>query len=80
MFTTISECLNHAVVVLHGFLIHEILTLDFMFFLGLQIIFTLDEVSFIQNLVFYIEEAYRTPVRLWFKENSRQYIPYQENF
>ncbi|XP_028397532.1 phosphorylase b kinase regulatory subunit alpha, liver isoform-like [Dendronephthya gigantea] len=28
---------------------------------GLQIIFTLDEVSFIQNLVFYIEEAYRTP-------------------
>ena len=29
---------------------------------GLQIIFTLDEVSFIQNLVFYIEEAYRIPV------------------
>lgn len=29
---------------------------------GLQIIFTLDEVAFIQNLVFYIEEAYRIPV------------------
>ncbi|XP_014680780.1 PREDICTED: probable phosphorylase b kinase regulatory subunit alpha isoform X2 [Priapulus caudatus] len=28
---------------------------------GLQIIFTLDEVSFIQNLVFYIEAAYRIP-------------------
>jgi phosphorylase kinase alpha/beta subunit len=28
---------------------------------GLQIIFSLDEVSFIQNLVFYIESAYRTP-------------------
>ncbi|XP_065885747.1 phosphorylase b kinase regulatory subunit alpha, liver isoform-like [Dysidea avara] len=28
---------------------------------GLQIVFTLDEVSFIQNLVFYIESAYVTP-------------------
>ncbi|XP_066286404.1 phosphorylase b kinase regulatory subunit alpha, skeletal muscle isoform-like isoform X4 [Branchiostoma lanceolatum] len=28
---------------------------------GLQIIFTLDEVAFIQNLVFYVESAYRTP-------------------
>ncbi|XP_062513812.1 phosphorylase b kinase regulatory subunit alpha, skeletal muscle isoform-like [Corticium candelabrum] len=28
---------------------------------GLQIIFSLDEVSFVQNLVFYIESAYRTP-------------------
>ena len=28
---------------------------------GLKIIFTLDEVAFIQNLVFYIETAYRTP-------------------
>lgn len=28
---------------------------------GLQIIFTLDEVAFIQNLVFYIECAYVTP-------------------
>ena len=31
-------------------------------FSGLQIIFTLDEVAFIQNLVFYIESAYRIPV------------------
>ena len=29
---------------------------------GLQIVFTLDEVAFVQNLVFYIEEAYRIPV------------------
>ncbi len=29
---------------------------------GLQIIFSLDEVAFVQNLVFYIEEAYRIPV------------------
>ncbi|XP_052282161.1 phosphorylase b kinase regulatory subunit alpha, liver isoform-like isoform X7 [Dreissena polymorpha] len=28
---------------------------------GLQIIYTLDEVAFVQNLVFYIETAYRTP-------------------
>ncbi|XP_060588940.1 probable phosphorylase b kinase regulatory subunit alpha isoform X4 [Ruditapes philippinarum] len=28
---------------------------------GLQIVYTLDEASFIQNLVFYIETAYRTP-------------------
>ena len=31
-------------------------------FSGLQIIYTLDEVAFIQNLVFYIESAYVTPV------------------
>lgn len=29
---------------------------------GLQIVFSLDEVAFVQNLVFYIEEAYRIPV------------------
>jgi hypothetical protein len=28
---------------------------------GLNIIYSLDEVSFVQNLVFYIERAYRTP-------------------
>ncbi|XP_064610521.1 phosphorylase b kinase regulatory subunit beta-like [Liolophura sinensis] len=28
---------------------------------GLEIIFTTDEVNFIQNLVFYVERAYRTP-------------------
>ena len=31
-------------------------------FAGLQIIYTLDEVAFIQNLVFYIQSAYRIPV------------------
>jgi len=29
---------------------------------GLVIVYTLDEVAFIQNLVFYITSAYRTPV------------------
>ncbi|GIY61546.1 probable phosphorylase b kinase regulatory subunit beta [Caerostris darwini] len=28
---------------------------------GLQIIYTMDEVSFVQNLVYYVERAYRTP-------------------
>jgi phosphorylase kinase alpha/beta subunit len=28
---------------------------------GLSIIYTIDEVNFVQNLVFYIERAYRTP-------------------
>lgn len=31
---------------------------------GLQIVFSLDEVSFIQNLVFYIESAYCIPVNI----------------
>ncbi|KAK3100518.1 hypothetical protein FSP39_021212 [Pinctada imbricata] len=38
-----------------------ILTLAQMTASGLQIIFTTDEVAFVQNLVFYIETAYRTP-------------------
>lgn len=38
-----------------------LLTLAQMTASGLQIIFTLDEVAFIQNLVFYIETAYITP-------------------
>jgi len=29
--------------------------------LGLEIIYSLDEVAFVQNLVFYISSAYRTP-------------------
>lgn len=33
-----------------------------LFLAGLQIVFSLDEVSFIQNLVFYIESAYCIPV------------------
>lgn len=28
---------------------------------GLQIIYTMDEVNFVQNLVYYVERAYRTP-------------------
>ena len=38
-----------------------LLTLAQMTASGLQIIYTLDEVAFIQNLVFYIETAYTTP-------------------
>ncbi|KAK6168459.1 hypothetical protein SNE40_020988 [Patella caerulea] len=38
-----------------------LLTLAQMTASGLEIIYTLDEVAFIQNLVFYIETAYRTP-------------------
>ena len=38
-----------------------LLTLSQMTASGLQIIYTLDEVAFIQNLVFYIETAYTTP-------------------
>ena len=30
---------------------------------GLQIVFSLDEIAFVQNLVFFIESAYCTPVR-----------------
>ena len=28
---------------------------------GLQIVFTIDEVNLVQNLVYYVERAYRTP-------------------
>lgn len=35
---------------------------------GLQIVFSLDEVAFIQNLVFYIESAYCVPVSLKLSE------------
>ncbi|CAG5117195.1 unnamed protein product [Candidula unifasciata] len=38
-----------------------LLTLSQMISTGIDIIFTLDEVVFIQNMVFYIETAYRTP-------------------
>ena len=34
----------------------------FLFQIGLQIVYTTDEVNFIQNLVFYIQCSYRTPV------------------
>ena len=38
-----------------------LLTLAQMTAAGLQIVFTLDEVAFVQNLIFYIETAYVTP-------------------
>ena len=28
---------------------------------GLQVIYGMDEVSFVQNLIYYVERAYRTP-------------------
>ncbi|KAJ3228247.1 hypothetical protein HK099_005257 [Clydaea vesicula] len=38
---------------------------------GLSIIYTLDEVNFVQNLVFYIERAYRTPdYGIWERGNK----------
>jgi len=37
---------------------------SFKLLAGLQIIYTLDEVDFIQNLVYYIESAYRIPVSI----------------
>jgi hypothetical protein len=48
-----------------------LLTLAQMTASGLQIIFTMDEVHFIQNLVFYIERAYRTPdYGIWERGNK----------
>ena len=38
-----------------------LLTLTQMITSNLQIIFSVDEVNFIQQLIFYIERAYRTP-------------------
>ncbi|RWS07321.1 putative phosphorylase b kinase regulatory subunit beta-like protein [Dinothrombium tinctorium] len=38
-----------------------LLTLVQMINSGLQIIYTMDEVNFVQNLVYYVERAYRTP-------------------
>lgn len=40
----------------------NILFLDNFIFLGLQIVRNFDEVAFIQNLVYYIETGYKTPV------------------
>ena len=44
-----------------GVLTRRKLTFNVNFYLGLSIIYTLDEVAFVQNLVFYIGFAYRTP-------------------
>lgn len=38
-----------------------LLSLTQMITSGLQVVYTTDEVNFIQNLVFYVERAYRTP-------------------
>lgn len=43
-----------------------ILLLTNVFFIGIQLIFTVDEVAFIQNLVFYIEKTYSIPVSIDF--------------
>lgn len=38
---------------------------------GLQIIYTKDEVAFVQNLVYFIERAYRTPdYAMWERGSS----------
>ncbi|TPX33444.1 hypothetical protein SmJEL517_g03657 [Synchytrium microbalum] len=38
---------------------------------GMQIVYTMDEVNFVQNLVFYIERAYRTPdYGIWERGNK----------
>lgn len=37
--------------------------------LGLQIVRNFDEVAFIQNLVYYIETGYKTPVSCWNVDN-----------
>ncbi|KAG5462798.1 MAG: glycosyl hydrolases family 15-domain-containing protein [Olpidium bornovanus] len=48
-----------------------ILSLAQMTAAGLQIIYTLDEVDFIQNLVFYLERSYRTPdYGIWERGNK----------
>lgn len=38
---------------------------------GLQIIYTQDEVAFVQNLVYYVERAYRTPDYGMWERGSR---------
>ncbi len=48
-----------------------LLTLAQMTASGLQVIFTIDEVNFIQNLVYYIGRAYRTPdYGIWERGNK----------
>ena len=44
------------------FIINNALIFFLLIVSGLCLIYTLDEVAFIQNLVFYIQCAYRTPV------------------
>lgn len=38
---------------------------------GVQVVFTMDEVAFVQNLVFYVERTYRTPDYGMWERGSR---------
>lgn len=55
-----------------------LLTLVQMTASGLQIIYTNDEVSFVQNLVYYIERAYRTPDYGMWERGSKENIGHKE--
>ncbi|XP_048576462.1 phosphorylase b kinase regulatory subunit beta [Nematostella vectensis] len=55
-----------------------IITLAQMISTGLQIIYTSDEVNFIQNLVYYIERAYRTPDYGMWERGSKENIGHKE--
>ena len=46
----------------------------FLLVIGLQIIYTYDEVAFIQNLIFYIEMAFRTPVNSYSIQKYKYYL------
>lgn len=55
-----------------------LLTLVQMTASGLQIIYTSDEVNFVQNLVYYIERAYRTPDYGMWERGSKENIGHKE--
>lgn len=55
-----------------------LLTLVQMTASGLQIIYTSDEVSFVQNLVYYIERAYRTPDYGMWERGSKENVGHKE--
>lgn len=43
---------------------HHFIFVLFILEIGLHIVYTLDEVDFVQNLVFYIEQSYMIPVSI----------------
>jgi phosphorylase kinase alpha/beta subunit len=55
-----------------------LLTIAQMTASGVQIIFTMDEVNFIQNLVFYVERAYRIPDFGIWERGSRENVGKRE--
>ncbi|KAL9975501.1 hypothetical protein ACROYT_G012666 [Oculina patagonica] len=55
-----------------------LLTLVQMTASGLQIIYTNDEVNFVQNLVYYIERAYRTPDYGMWERGSKENVGHKE--